>query len=53
MTQSILGVEFLKSIVIFDFSATEFVKLKNFVQKQKTYELAPKISNLGILGVEF
>ena len=33
MTLSIFGVGILKSTIIFEFSAIEFVKLQNFVQK--------------------
>ena len=51
MTQCIFGVEFLKFIVIFGFSAHDFFKLQNLVQKQKALKLAPKIPKLGILGL--
>ena len=49
----IFGVEFSKTIVIFEISTLKFVLLQNFTKKQKCLNLGPKMPYLGILGVEF
>ena len=48
----IVGLEFQKIIVIFEISTFEFSQLQNFVKKQKFLNLGPKISYLGVFGLE-
>ena len=50
---STFGQEFLKTIVIFEISTLEFVKLQNFEKKQKCLNLGPKMTYLSIFVVEF
>ena len=50
---SIFGLEFSKTIVIFEISTLELVYLQNFVKKQKCLDLGPKMPYLGIFGQEF
>ena len=42
-----------KSIVMFEIRTLKFLHLKNFMKKQKSLNLGPKMSDLGILGLEF
>ena len=42
-----------KSIVIFEILTLKFFYLKNFMKKQKSLNLGPKMPDLGILGLEF
>ena len=44
----IFGLEFWKTIVIFEISTFEFFKLQNFAKKQKCINLGPKMPFLGI-----
>ena len=43
----------LKTIVVFEISTLIFIYLQNFVKKQKSLNLGPKVLYLGIFGVEF
>ena len=47
------GVEFQKTIVIFEISTLKFLYLQSFAKKQKCLNLGPKLPYLGIFGVEF
>ena len=38
---------------MFEISTFKFVNLQNLTQKQKCLNLEPKMSDLGILGLEF
>ena len=49
----IFGLEFQKTIAIFEISTLEFVKLQNFVEKWKCLNLVPKMPYLRIFGLEF
>ena len=49
LTLRLLGLEF----EIFELSIPEFVLLQSVVQKQKSLNVGPKISDLGIFGLEF
>ena len=48
----IVGLEFRKIIVIFEISTFEFSQLQNFVKEKKFLNLGPKISYLGVFGLE-
>ena len=48
-----LGKKLRKTIVIFEISSLKSFPLQNFTKKQKCLNLAPKISDLGIFGLEF
>ena len=50
---SICGLEFLKTIVIFQMSALKVLKLQSFLKKQKCLNLVPKMPYFGICGLEF
>ena len=51
---AIFGLEFEKTVVIFEISTPEFVKKQNFVknEKWKCLNLGPKMPYLGIFGLE-
>ena len=44
---------FKKTIVIFEISTLKLLYLQIFTKKQKCLSLEPKMSNLGIFGLEF
>ena len=47
-----LGKNFEKTIVIFEISTLKFVYLQSFTEKQKCLNLGPKMSDLGIFGLD-
>ena len=49
----IIRLEFEKNIIRFEVSALEFVLLQILVQKLKSFNLTPKMLDLGIFGMEF
>ena len=49
----IFGLEFQKTIVVFEVSSLEFVSLLNLVEKWKFLNLGPKMPYLGIFGLQF
>ena len=49
----IFGLEFEKTVVIFEISTLKFVYLQNFAEKQKFLNLSQKVPYLGIIGLEF
>ena len=49
----ISGLEFENKIVILEISTLKFVKLQNFLKKEKNLNLGPKIRYLGIFGLDF
>ena len=49
----IFGLEFYKTIVIFEISTLKFFYLQNFAKKQKCFNLEPKVLYLGIFVLEF
>ena len=51
---AIFGLEFEKTVVIFEINTLEFVKKQNFVKnkKWKCLNLGPKMPYLGIFGLE-
>ena len=49
----IFGIEFWKTIVIFEVSILKYVKLKKFAKKQKCLNYGPKMPYFGIFGQYF
>ena len=49
----IFGLEFHKTIAIFEINTLEFVYLKIFAKKQKCLHLGPKMPYLGMFGLKF
>ena len=49
----VFGLEFKKTIVIFDISTLKFVYLQNFTKKQKCLNSGPKMPDLCIFGLKF
>ena len=49
----VFGLEFQKTIFIFEISTLEFVKLQKFVKNLKWLNLGQQMPYLGILGLEF
>ena len=49
----IFGLEFQKTIVIFEISTLKFVQLQNFAKKQKCLKLGWKMPYLDMFGLEF
>ena len=47
------GLQVWKSIVIFEISILEFVKMQSFVQYSKSLTLGPKMSDLGVFRLQF
>ena len=48
----IFGLESENNIFLFKISTLNFVYLQNFAKKQKGLNLGPKVSYLGIFGLE-
>ena len=44
---------FEKTIFIFEISTLEFVKMQSFLLKNEKLNLGPKLSYLGIFGLDF
>ena len=49
----IFGLEFYKTVVIFEISTLKFVYFQHFGKKTKMPKLEPKMPYLGILRLEF
>ena len=49
----VFGLEFKKTVVIFDISTLKFVYLQNFTKKQKCLNSGPKMPDLCIFGLKF
>ena len=50
---AIFGLDFQKTIVLFEINSLEFVKLQNFAKNQKCLNLGPKWPNFHIFGLDF
>ena len=50
---AILGLDFQKTIVLFEINSLEFVKFQNFAKKQKCMNLGLKMPNFHIFCLEF
>ena len=48
----ILGLEFKKTIFIFEINTLEFISLQSFKKKQNCLKLGPKMPYLGLFGLE-
>ena len=49
----VFGLEFKKTIVIFDISTLKIVYLQNFTKKHKCLNSGPKMPDLCIFGLKF
>ena len=48
----VLGSNFENTMALFDFIALDCVLLQSLVQKKRSFSLGPKMSYLGIFGLE-
>ena len=49
----IIRLEFEKNIIRFEISGLEFVLLQSLVQTLSSFNLTPKMLDIGIFGMEF